>query len=523
MTTLILRAGTVPIVWRNFLLLCSCVLFCDVLFWNTFPGLNIVLGAMSLAALLIARAAPMAMTSRAKAVLFAMLLSATMVIVHASIISILATIVFLVLFSAFLLEPALRSVLSAMGQVLYNFASVPMSFFEGIGAAVPEKGASRRGFRWIKLSLLPVLVLFVYYHIYRVANPKFEELTAGFMGRFADLLERFFNGVFTAHTLFLLAMAYLTGGLLFRLAPGFVAGAEAKLSDALVRIRIRRPHWKTPLSLNALERERRMGLVLLVAVNALLLMVNIIDINWVWFGFTVPEGFSLKQFVHEGTWLLILSILLSMGILLRLFRRNLNFHPRTLWLKRLALLWVAQNVVLGISVFLRNAHYIGFHGLAYKRIGVIVFLLLVLIGLATLAWKIHTKRSTFYLLRVNGWTAFAVLAMLTCFNWDRIIVEYNLDHPNPGEIDTDNYLALSDKVLPLLYAHQQDVSRQMVKHSANAVRWTETQDPEVFKEGLDRKSRAFLQRWEMAGWQSWTWAEQRTYNELLYMASGSDH
>ena len=74
------------------------------------------------------------------------------------------------------------------------------------------------------------------------------------------------------------------------------------------------------------------------------------------------------------------------------------------------MLWVVQNFILGISVFLRNYHYISFHGLAYKRIGVIVFLVLVLIGLVTLFVKLRERKSFFYLVRVNGWAAFAVLA-----------------------------------------------------------------------------------------------------------------
>src|SRR5436190_305225 len=155
-------------------------------------------------------------------------------------------------------------------------------------------------------------------------------------------------------------------------------------TDPLLRKRVRRPHWLAPRAMNPLERERRMGMVLLVVVNALLLVVNVIDISWVWFDFEVPENFSLKQFVHEGTWMLIISILLSILILLHLFRGNLNFYRRTHALKLLASLWIGQNFILGISVFLRNYHYIGFHGLAYKRIGVIVFLALVLVGLVTL-------------------------------------------------------------------------------------------------------------------------------------------
>jgi len=250
--------------------------------------------------------------------------------------------------------------------------------------------------------------------------------------------------------------------------------------------------------------------VLLILVNLLLLVVNVIDIDWVWFGFEVPVDFSLKQFVHEGTWMLIISILLSMLILLHLFRGNQNFFGRIASLKTLALVWVVQNFILGISVFLRNYHYIDFHGLAYKRIGVIVFLALVLVGLITLFVKIRERKSFFYLLRVNGWAAFVVLVGLSMVNWDGFIVRTNLRHDNPGEIDIDNYLAMSDKVLPLLYDNLALVSEQMARHRNNRVRWVDHLDPVDFKEALDHKRDRFLERYEGQQWQEWDLADHRT-------------
>jgi signal transduction histidine kinase len=266
--------------------------------------------------------------------------------------------------------------------------------------------------------------------------------------------------------------------------------------------------------MNPLERERRRAVILLVLVNALLAVVNAIDINWVWFGFQVPEGFSLKQFVHEGTYALIFSILLSMVVVLWYFRGNQNFYQKDPWLKRLALLWVAQNAVLGISVFLRNWHYMSFHGLAYLRIGVIMFLLLMVVGLITLFLKVKERRTLFYLLRVNTWAAFTVLIGLTTVDWDRLIVRVNLEHSNPGEIDIDNYLAMSDKVLPLLYANLDLVEQQMARHRNNRVRWVDHLEPQAFRDALDAKRDRFMERMRSQHWQEWTWADARTLAAL---------
>jgi hypothetical protein len=258
-----------------------------------------------------------------------------------------------------------------------------------------------------------------------------------------------------------------------------------------------------------------MGVVLLVLVNLLLAVVNAIDISWVWFGFEVPQDFSLKQFVHEGTWALIVSILLSMVILLHLFRGNQNFYSRGDLLKHLALLWVCQNFILGISVFLRNYHYISFHGLAYKRIGVIVFLALVLVGLITLFFKVKQRKSFFYLIRLNTWALFLLLVGLSTVDWDMVIVRYNLRHDNPGEIDIDNYLAMGDKVLPLLYENLEVVEMQMARHRNNRVRWVETLEPRSFRASLDAKRDRFLRRRSLARWQEWNLADTRTLRYFL--------
>ena len=116
-----------------------------------------------------------------------------------------------------------------------------------------------------------------------------------------------------------------------------------------------------------------MALIVFTLLNLLLLVVNVLDINWIWFDFEVPLEFSLKQFVHEGTYLLIFSILLSMMLVLYFFRSSLNFYPKKKALVVLGKIWIIQNMVLAFSVFIRNYHYIDYHGLAGKRIGVIAF------------------------------------------------------------------------------------------------------------------------------------------------------
>ncbi|MFT3885086.1 MAG: DUF4173 domain-containing protein [Flavobacteriales bacterium] len=123
---------------------------------------------------------------------------------------------------------------------------------------------------------------------------------------------------------------------------------------------------------------------------------------------------------------------------------------------------------------------------------------------------------------MNGWAAFVVLIGLSTVDWDSTIARYNLHHWNGGEIDIDNYLALSDKVLPLLYADLPLVEQQMAKHRGNEVRWVDHLDPVAFKAELDQRRADFLVRYAKREWPGWTWADQRTFQALRSMPASAD-
>lgn len=474
-------------------LLSTAVIF-DVLFWDRSIGLNLLLFVILIAGALLHRYPWNSLSGPARLTLTGVLVAAIMVYVQNSVVSVVGTFVALGVFIATVHEPRLRSLFFAFAQLFASYMLLPWRAVQGVDRIALGQGVPKKGWRWTKLAILPMLLLFVFFQLYRSGNPKFDDLTAGFLEGFWSFLGEFLSAIFTAHTMFFLFGLAVSAGLLFRFAPELVVQVEAQFSDLLVRTRIRRPSWMQPRALDPLERERRMGVILLVAVNLLLLVVNVIDISWVWIRFEVPEGFSLKQFVHEGTWMLVFSILLSMVILMYLFRANQNFYWRNKGLKHLAILWIGQNFILGMSVFLRNYHYISFHGLAYKRIGVMVFLALVLVGLVTLFLKVRDRKSLYYLARVNGYAAFIMLIALTTVDWDTAIVRYNLKHDNRGEIDIDNYLAMSDKVLPILYENLDLVEAQMAQHKKNTIRWVDHLDPSTFRADLDRKRDLAVQR-----------------------------
>jgi hypothetical protein len=250
-------------------------------------------------------------------------------------------------------------------------------------------------------------------------------------------------------------------------------------------------------------------------VNALLLVVNAIDINWLWFGFVPKPGFDLTQFVHEGTYVLIFSILLAMGIVLWVFRRNLNFYaPGLPWLRWGATVWVLQNAVLAVSVGLRNYYYIVHCGLAYKRIGVCFFLLLVFFGLGTVLLKIWQRRSAYSLVRLNSLAVYAVLLLLAAGNWEVWMARYNLQ-ARFRTIDVGFLLDMPGRVLPTLVAN-----RELLNTTAELTaegkygEYTVVSAAEA-QSRLDARVATWKARYEAhPDWQSRTYANWQTYRQL---------
>jgi hypothetical protein len=203
--------------------------------------------------------------------------------------------------------------------------------------------------------------------------------------------------------------------------------------------------------MRSLLTEHKIGNILLILVNLLILILNILDISFVWFSFDPSKVENLAYFVHEGTYNLIFSILLSMAILCFYFRGNLNFYKKNNFLKYLAYFWIFQNGIMAVSLMLRNYYYIDYYyALSYKRIGVMIYLLLVFTGLVTMFIKIYSRKTLFYLIKINSTAVFIVMVLMGSLSWDYHIAKFNLQNPDKKAIDISYLFTLSDDVLPVL-------------------------------------------------------------------------
>jgi hypothetical protein len=398
----------------------------------------------------------------------------------------------------------LRSIPYAIYEALSNY----FTWFKQIKVIKKTGNTSifmKKYSRLLRLIIIPVIVTFIFYALFKAANPIFDEYTTAFWDSFYTTLETFFADFSFWHLLFIAWGASLMGWIFYVKKESSAIDKEFPLAEILIRkkIKVIKTEYSPKVNPIALVNENNAGTMLIAMVNLMLLLVNIIDINWIWFGFDYAETTHLSQFVHEGTYLLITSIVLSMVILLYLFRNNQNFYPRSKRLMQLSYAWIIQNIVLVVSVGIRNYHYIHEFGLAYKRIGVVFFLLTTIAGIITMAIKIRDKKSGFYLTRVNAWVVYGCFFILSIANWDTVITEYNINNSKKF-IDYEYLFSLSSNGLPLI-------------NETSNIPYTSENNWKTYKlniQTLTNKVHNFNKYWENSSWVSWNYADHKTYNYL---------
>ncbi len=509
------------------------VLF-DWLFWDEQWGMNMLVFSVFVVAaqlVLLPRLAAARRSGYFWLVVGGTLWSGAMVAVYGSAVAALACLGSGLLLLGYVNQPHLKLPVYALLTGLGSGAQAWLRVLRGIQAPRRSGAGVRAGWYYGRLLLVPLGVLVAFHGLFAVANPRYDALTARGLAVLGDWLARLLPNVSFPHLVFLGLGFGVVAAVVVAVPVYALVNHESRFGEFIRRQRdrvaslaVRRPDFRLkPTKALDLRKEFVAAVAVFGLVNALLLVVNVIDINWLWFGFVPRPGFDLTQFVHEGTYVLIFSILLAMGIMLWFFRRNLNFYaPGLSWLRWGATAWVLQNAVLAASVGLRNYYYILNCGLAYKRIGVCFFLLLTFFGLATVLLKIWQRRSAYGLVRLNALAAYAVVLALATGNWEVWMAQYNLQ-PRFRSVDIGFLLDMPGRVLPTLLAREAVLGQvpQLTQEGDYArADGSRAYGPHLVsaadaRQQLHEKARRWQRRYQQRPhWQGRAWLDWRTAAQL---------
>jgi hypothetical protein len=435
-------------------------------------------------------------------------LSGLMSVFYGSAMAVTVTVISFILLVGILAAPYLSVLINGLFSGIVGTITSPFYYLKGIGETVGGEHGVGKTVRYAGLLIIPLIIVLIFISIYSAASPYFNRVTGDLMYFIGDFFE--WLGKLINPAVFWIGVGGLVAGsaLIFGKIPGvFDLPGEAgtdKLTDE--------KNGATGTS-SSLRFELNSALLIFLLLNGALLIMNALDLWYVWIDFKWDGGF-LKQFVHEGTWLLIFSIIISILLVLWFFRGSLNFYPKNNLLKNLTIIWIAQNIFLALSVGVRNFWYLHYFNLAFKRIFVFAFLLLVIYGLVTVILKVNNTKSLRYLIVRNSIAAYIVLVALSLFNWDMVIAKFNIGRAEKAFFHTDFMSRLDDSTLPVLMMNDQELQAAGEAQKGMFSYHRNYMSLEEYKAVIISRNEDFLRGYPQQHWLSWNLAEYTAYKKL---------
>lgn len=480
----------------------------NLIFWNEKQGLNTLIFDLFIIATLWKMDNEPFSDPSVKITIGGTLLAAVLIVWHNSILVKFIHILSFATMIGLIQQREFRFLVFACFQYFSNWLATPLQLFSSLENLPILKGQKNVVNR-VKGILLTLLIFPIFFLIYYTANAKFAELSRRFLGNIFDFFTFDIN---IERILFFILGILIVGATVFQQKWVNFLTHEKTYSDTLVK----------PEIIKEDESSYRNALNLVIALNVLLLINNAIDIRYVWFAdVSGKTALELKEYVHEGTYLLIYGILLAILIILWLFKGGLNFeenmNKKPSILRGATTAWLVQNAILALSVGIRNGQYINHYGLAYKRIGVFVFLVLTLYGLFLLYLKIKEKRTFFFFIRRGVFGLYAVLLATCLVNWDIFITNFNIHYPTKsGQIDVRFLVEdVSDKNLYLLFQNAEQLAPKIAKTTFPDDEYRKA--PKLFAndaerlayltELLNNKKKRFEEEQKGYSWLSWNHAD----------------
>lgn len=158
--------------------------------------------------------------------------------------------------------------------------------------------------------------------------------------------------------------------------------------------------------------------------SVILFFVNISDI-FVLTTNKLPSGLSHSQYVHQGFYTLIISMVLAIVCIIFMFKGNINFSKNVSLIKKGCYLWIIQNVLLCITTLIKNLNYIASYGLTYNRLFVILCLLIIASSLYLSFLKVRKNKSLWYFTNRSSIILTTHFILFYCLPFDYLITNYN--------------------------------------------------------------------------------------------------
>ena len=429
------------------------------------------------------------------------LISASCVFIHSSGLSILANILSLLLVAALSVNIVTSSIFSFLFSCFSVASSMVYIILDTVERLQPKsetQQTTKNGMKFLATSCV-IIITILFFIMYQSANPLFAENTKWINFDFISIQWIFFT----------LGGTIIMYGLFYNRTIKPIENWENQL---LVSSKL----YVNDTNIKRYETERFAGMLLFVMLNLMLLILNIGDIQTLYFNGGLPKNISHSDFVHNGVGVIILSISIASSLIMFLFRKQFSTVKNNKALTVGIYLWIAQNILMLSSTALRNQIYIQDFNFTYKRIGVYVWLFLSVVGLMITFYTIYKNRSNWFLIRTNFAVWFTCLSFSSCVNWDKLITNYNIYNKPLAQVDFHYLFSLSDTNIPELIAITKRKDFKTI--DSKLKNYTSTFDrnyyyPITYSELLREKVKSYLKE-KNTDWKSFDLREQEINNSI---------
>ncbi len=395
---------------KNALLFLASLIF-SLLFYQQYIGLNVVLFSITAIAVLFIFNPKKFKEKETILKASILIFTSVFVFMHHSLISLIATIISFVVLVGTISNTNSSIYVKFLNGLYTTIVAVFSRYFErDKNSESTSKKQKIDYLYWLKIIGIPLVIVTVFVLLYRNINPIFNDIISTLDLSFINMSWLLFTGL---------------GYYLFYNISQPISIEPATESDLQTDNILRKEDLKQEPE-EKIKQENQLGVVLMISLNVLLLFLIITDFVYLKQQSYDVSSTELKSQLHQSVNALIVSIILAMSIIVYFFRGNLNFFDRNKLLKNTTFIWISLNIVIAFITAYKNFTYITNYGITYKRIGVYVYLFLVITGLIFTFIKISSIKNIVFLFRKNMQVAFIVLVLATTINWDVFITKYNL-------------------------------------------------------------------------------------------------
>ncbi len=230
--------------------------------------------------------------------------------------------------------------------------------------------------------VLPAMTLCAFGTIFVMANPDLVKSFSSGWAWIVEALEGWTSRVQGLEILFCIGVGWLCVGLL---RPDVQQVVATDGSDYVSVESAKSPLYDAV----------RNTLVMVIGLFAVYL---VFEFATLWFR-VFPKGFHYSGYAHEGAAWLTVALGLATLMLSVLFCDTILDDPRLPWLKKLAWVWSAENLLLALAVFNRLFIYVGFNGMTRMRVVAVLGVASVVGGFVLVVLKIAHNRNFVWLIR----------------------------------------------------------------------------------------------------------------------------